>query len=428
MIFDSLMSITTIFELLIFFLLYLIFPFIFLIILVICFCSYLGYHILIIMKTSKSNSNSIGISSVPIGQGDNEGETMKAAYYSNSFSKIIDFGNYLKPILTGGDDLLIKVYSAALNPVDYKFQFSKIPFYRWIIFPDLGIGKEFSGIVIKTGPKVTKFKEGDEVYGFSSTGALQEFCLTKEKWIKLKPDNLSFSQAAGIPLAAGTSYQALSWFFSSNNNAEYNYNEVDLNGKVVLIIGASGGTGHFACQIARYLGAQEVYGVCSQANVELIRNLGCCDDVFAYDQEGFEQTLENNFKSSLGENKLDLIIDTVSSYKDGNVGGGYLKFLKNSTEGGRYVALGSSNPFRTMLGTFCSFFPKLNFEKNGEHVHFLNRSDGKTLDEINKMAVQGRLTPLVSSLYFEQNAIDDAITQLKSRRVRGKLVCNINSE
>ncbi len=206
-------------------------------------------------------------------QNSNENQ-MKACYYSNSSNKIIDFGNYPIPVVTSDDQILVKVHYASLNPVDYKFQFSKIPFYRWVIFPNLGIGKEFSGEVVYVGSKVKFYHKGDYVYGFSTTGSFQEYCLTKEKYILNKPDNISFEQACTLPLACGTVYQALRWFFANNNNTEYNYNEVDLTGKIVLVIGCSWGTGHFAIQVARNLGAQEVYGVCSQKNLEAVKSLG----------------------------------------------------------------------------------------------------------------------------------------------------------
>ena len=92
---------------------------------------------------------------------------------------IIDFGEYLVPNQFKNDELLIKVHSASLNPIDFKFHTTKLPFYRWICFPNLGIGMDFSGEVVKIGDLVTKYRIGDSVFGFACIGTFQEYTITK---------------------------------------------------------------------------------------------------------------------------------------------------------------------------------------------------------------------------------------------------------
>lgn len=306
---------------------------------------------------------------------------MKAAYYSSNWKKIIDFGEYMVPNKLAGDELLIKVHSASLNPVDFKFITTRLPFYRWMHFPNLGIGNDFSGEVVKTGELVTKYRIGDTVFGFASIGSLQEYTITKEKWIHNIPDRVQFQQAASLPMAGVESYQALTYFLkndSGNIYQEYG-EEPDLSGKNILIVGVTGGCGHIAVQLAKFLNANEVYGVCSNEKVDLIRNLNICEDVLAYDAIDFQNALDSTLLTENGDPKLDLILDTVSSPESGDVGKQYMKYLKPD---GKYVSLNSSSYLNLFKGLLVSFIPKLNFEKKGTHCYMLNRNDEKALDVI----------------------------------------------
>ena len=119
-------------------------------------------------------------------------KSMKVAYYSNNWSKIVDFDDYIPPSITKGDELLIKFLSTALNPADYKILYTRIPFYRWFIFPNYGISKDFRGEVVLIGDMVSKFRIGDKVFGFSKMGTFQEYTMTKESYIHLIPDRVKF--------------------------------------------------------------------------------------------------------------------------------------------------------------------------------------------------------------------------------------------
>ena len=193
---------------------------------------------------------------------------MKAAFYSSSWKRIVDFGKCMVPPKLKGDELLIKVHSAALNPIDFKFITTRLPFHRWIHFPNLGVGNDFSGEVVKVGELVKKYKSGDKVFGFASIGTLQEYTITKEKWIHIIPEGINFQQAASLPMAGIESYQALTYFSNGEN--------INLSGKNILVIGATGGCGYMAIQIAKFLKADKVYGVCSKEKVDIIKNFNVC--------------------------------------------------------------------------------------------------------------------------------------------------------
>ena len=413
------LSWTSLIELIVLLLFFFLFRFWIFFLILLAFCGFILFKIWKLIQHQKlANRDNIFNQGIP--------RTMKAAYYSNSWKKIIDFSDYLVPAITKEDDLLIKVHAASLNPVDYKIIYTRIPFYRWFLFPNLGIGKDFSGEVIKVGDKVTKFRVGDIVFGFSNMGTLQEYTIAKENLVHSIPDRVKFEQAASLPIAGCTSYQALNYYIVNNNENIYNEfgSEPDLSGKNVLVIGASGGCGHLAIQIAKFLNANEVYGVCSQENAEIIKNLGICEDVFSYDSIDFEQNLENVLGKD-GQQRIDLILDTVSSREDGDIGALYKKYLK---EGGQYVGLNSSSIFRFLTGLIKYFIPKVNLEKKGTHIHILNKNDGKGLEVLYNMMNQGKITFLTSSVFFEHQAIEEAIKILKSRRTKGKLVCNIIDE
>ena len=349
------LSITTLIEFGIILILFLIFKFWLAFLILLGFLGFIGFKAYQYFQLQKlSNRTSIFAQDIP--------KEMRAAYYSSNWKKIIDFGEYMVPTQLKRDEILIKVHSASLNPIDFKFVTTKLPFYRWLCFPNLGIGKDFSGEVVKIGDLVTKYRIGDNVFGFACIGTLQEYTITKERWIHLIPERVQFQQAASLPLVGVESYQALTYFLKYNNENIYQElgEEPDLSGKNILIVGVTGGCGHIAVQLAKFLNANQVYGVCSNEKVDLIRNLNICEDVLAYDAIDFQNALDSALLTESGEPKLDLILDTVTSPESGNVGAQYMKYLKPD---GKYVSLNSNSYMNFFKGLLVSFIPKLNFEK-----------------------------------------------------------------
>jgi NADPH:quinone reductase-like Zn-dependent oxidoreductase len=180
------------------------------------------------------------------------------------------------------DEVLIKIHAASLNSRDWRLMRAN-PFFMRLVPGGLLqpknkiLGADLAGRVEAVGSNVKQFKAGDEVFGFlpsaSGRGTLAEYVCAKEDAVTLKPVNLSFEQAAAVPLAAMIALQGL----RDKGNIQ--------PGQKVLIHGASGGVGTFAVQIAKSFGA-EVTGVCSTRNLEMVRSIGA-DHVIDYKKEDF---------------------------------------------------------------------------------------------------------------------------------------------
>jgi NADPH:quinone reductase-like Zn-dependent oxidoreductase len=206
--------------------------------------------------------------------------------------EVLLVGEVAKPEVVEGA-VLVRVRAAALNPLDW---------YGLTGTPLVGrlqsglrrpkrarLGLDFAGTVEAVGEDVTELRPGDEVYGLTE-GALAEYvCARADREVAPKPANLSFEEAAAVPVTALTALQGL----RDKGRLQ--------PGQKVLVNGASGGVGTFAVQIAKALGA-EVTGVCSTRNVELVRSLGA-DHVVDYTQEDFTR----------GERRYDLLLDIAGS-------------------------------------------------------------------------------------------------------------------
>jgi len=180
------------------------------------------------------------------------------------------------------EEVLIKIHAASVNARDWRFMRAKPFFVRLMpggfLQPKNKIlGADLAGRVEAVGRNIRQFKPGDEVFGYlpsaTGRGTFAEYVCAEENAITLKPANLSFEQAAAVPLAAITALQGL----RDNGNIQ--------PGQKVLIQGASGGVGTFAVQIAKAFGA-EVTGVCSTRNLDMVRSLGA-DHVVDYRKEDF---------------------------------------------------------------------------------------------------------------------------------------------
>ena len=196
-----------------------------------------------------------------------------------------------KPV-PNDNQVLIKVRAASVNPLDLTIR------GPWLVRPILGmrkpkdtrLGVDYAGTVEAVGKNVTKFKPGDEVFG-GRNGALAEYvCGLADRAIALKPPNMTFEQAASVPVAAITALQGL------RDKGKIQ------PGQKILINGASGGVGTFAVQIAKSFGT-EVTGVCSARNVDLVRSIGA-DHVIDYTKEDFTKT----------DQRYDLIFDLVGNH------------------------------------------------------------------------------------------------------------------
>ncbi len=170
--------------------------------------------------------------------------------------------------------LLVKVRASSVNPIDWKIRKGMLSLIIGSKFPKI-LGFDVAGDVVTVGSGVTSFKPGDAIYGSTSFpgGGYAEFAAIPENLATFKPTNLSYEEAAAVPLAALTALQAL----RDKGNIQ--------TGQNLLINGAAGGVGIFAVQIAKALGAQ-VTGVSSTKNLDLVKSLGA-DRVIDYTQQDF---------------------------------------------------------------------------------------------------------------------------------------------
>ncbi|HEV3100493.1 MAG TPA: NAD(P)-dependent alcohol dehydrogenase [Candidatus Udaeobacter sp.] len=190
------------------------------------------------------------------------------------------------------NQILVRVRAASLNPLDLTIR------GPWLLRPMFGmrkpketrLGVDYAGTVEAVGKNVTQFKPGDEVFG-GRNGAIAEYvCALADRAVVLKPANMTFEQAAAVPVAAITALQGL------RDKGKIQ------SGQKVLVNGASGGVGTFAVQIAKSFGT-EVTGVCSTRNVDLVRSIGA-DHVIDYTKEDFTN----------GTQRYDLIFDLIGNH------------------------------------------------------------------------------------------------------------------
>ncbi|XP_028551389.1 2-methylene-furan-3-one reductase isoform X1 [Dendrobium catenatum] len=196
------------------------------------------------------------------------------------------------------DQVLVKVFAAGLNPVDYKRRQGK---FKATDSPLPTVpGYDVAGVVVKVGSKVKNLKEGDEVYGDINEkaleypkqfGSLAEYTAVEEKLLALKPSNLDFALAGGLPLAIETANEGL-------EKAGFSA------GKSILVLGGAGGVGSLVIQLAKHVyGASRVAATSSTGKLELLKSLGA-DLAIDYTKENFEELPE----------KFDVVYDTVDHH------------------------------------------------------------------------------------------------------------------
>ena len=207
-------------------------------------------------------------------------------------AEVLELRDIDKPEI-GDDEVLVRVRAAGVNPADWAVM-SGLPYIARPVYgmrkPKNAVrGTDVAGVVEAVGTGVTRFRPGDEVLGWC-VGAYAEYASVSEGALVLKPENLTFEQAASVPMAGLVALQAL----RDQGNVHA--------GQTVLINGASGGIGTFAVQIAKSLGA-EVTGVCSTRNVDMVQSIGA-DHIIDYTQEDFTRSGQ----------RYDFILDNVANH------------------------------------------------------------------------------------------------------------------
>lgn len=270
------------------------------------------------------------------------------------------------------NQVLIKVFFTTVTVADCRIRGFNVPPSFWLPAKlALGftkprqpvLGTELSGIVEKVGHKVTKFKAGDAVFalpGEKGGGYVEYICMDENACIAIKPENLSFEQAAALSMGGITA-----WYFLQKGKVA--------KGEKLLVYGASGSIGTSAVQIAKYLGA-EVTGVCSTNNLEMVKQLGA-DKVIDYTKTDF---------TGLNE-KFDMVFDTVGKTN-------IAKTIKAIKPGGRY--LHSVTTPMTEL--------KIRLNLLGTDVKLVGGTYSGTVEQIEfikKLAGEGFFKPVIDRQY-----------------------------
>jgi 2-desacetyl-2-hydroxyethyl bacteriochlorophyllide A dehydrogenase len=297
----------------------------------------------------------------------------------------------------GPNEVLVQVHAAGIDRGTAHLMRGEPYLMRVIGFGFRGPknpvpGRDVAGTIVQVGPDVTEFKAGDDVFGIATKGSFAEYAVAPTKKLVHKPANLTFEQAAAVPVSATTAMQALR----------------DVGhvkpGQQVLVIGASGGVGTNAVQLAKALGAT-VTGVSSTSKVDLVRSLGA-DDVIDYTHEDFAERAT----------RYDLILDIG--------GNSHISHLRRALapkgtvvivggEGGKWTGVG-----RQLRAVALSpFVPQ-------RLAMFVNKEGRENLDAVRELIEAGQVTPIVDRTY-PLVEVPDALRHLEAGRARGKIAISI---
>jgi NADPH:quinone reductase-like Zn-dependent oxidoreductase len=294
------------------------------------------------------------------------------------------------------DGVLVRVGAASVNRADWYFMTGT----PYLVRPEMGLlkpknplfGTDFAGTVEAVGKDVTEFRAGDEVFG-GKTGAFAEYVNVRDAVVS-KPANVTFEEAAAVPVAALTALQGLR-----------DHGQLQ-PGQKVLINGASGGVGTFAVQIAKAFGA-EVTAVCRTRNVEMARSIGA-DHVVDYTREDFTRT----------DQRYDLMLDVAGSRSwreckrvlnpDATV------VIAGGPKGNRVIG-----PMSHLVATRLA-----SLRSSQKVVNFLAKLNRPDLTFMGELLETGRVTPVIERTYGLDEAAD-ALRYMGEGHARGKLVITV---
>ncbi|PFO48374.1 NADP-dependent oxidoreductase [Bacillus cereus] len=306
-----------------------------------------------------------------------------------------------------GYEVLAEIHAASINPIDFKIRDGKVKMLLKYEMP-LILGNDFSGVIVKVGSQVTRFKVGDAIYARprkNKIGTFAEYIAIHEDDIALKPKNLSFEEAASIPLVGLTSYQAL-------------HDVMHLQkGQKILIHAGSGGVGTFAIQLAKIMGAT-VTTTASEAGSDLVKSLGA-DQIINYKTEKFEEILKN----------YDAVFDTI--------GGTTLEKSFNIIKSGGNIVSVSGMPnarfgkefgsgfFKTLLFSLASKkLTALEKKHNAQYSFLFMKPSGDRLRTIANYIEAGKIKPVIDRVFPFEDA-QKAMEYSESGRAKGKIIVKI---
>jgi len=296
------------------------------------------------------------------------------------------------------DEVLVRVHAAGVGR-DVWHVMTGLPYpirlagYGFRAPKNPVIGSDMAGIVEAVGKDVSRFQPGDEVFGIGK-GSYAEYVCAGEDKLAHKPVNLTFEQAAVVAVMGSTALQALR-----------DHGKVR-PGQEVLIIGASGGVGTYAVQIAKTFGAH-VTGVCSTTKVEMVRSIGA-DHLIDYTREDFAE----------GDQRYDLILDIG--------GNSTLAHLRRALASrGTLVIVGGEGGGRWLGGTDRQIRATILSRFVGQKLcTFINKENHEDLLVLKELIESGKVAPVIDKTYSLAE-VPEAIRYLEEGRARGKVVISV---
>jgi NADPH:quinone reductase-like Zn-dependent oxidoreductase len=322
---------------------------------------------------------------------------MKAIIYTEYGSPdVLQLNEVEKPV-AGDNEVLIKVHAASLNAADWHYMRGTPWLFRLasgLLKPkNIFLGADVAGRIEAVGRNVTQFRPGDEVFGDLSAcgrGAFAEYVSATEDALVLKPANISFEEAAALPVASVTALGGL----RSKRQIQ--------PGQTVLINGASGGVGSCAVQIAKAFGA-EVTAVCSTSKMEMVRSIGA-DHVIDYTKEDFTQN----------EQQYDFIL-AANGYRP------FSAYQRALSPHGTYIMTGGdiAQLFEAML-----LGPLVSVTGNKKMGNVMAKPNKKDLAFMNDLVQAGKVKPVIDRCYpLDETA--EAMRYLDKGHARGKVVITV---
>lgn len=320
---------------------------------------------------------------------------MKAAVYvAYGPPDVIRITDAEKPVAKD-DEVLIRVRAASVNPYDWHFMRGEPYGVRLMAGglskpKDTRLGADVAGVVEAAGKSVKRLKPGDEVFGVCK-GAFAEYACGLEAKTAVKPNHVTFEQAAAVPIAAITALQGL------RDKGKVRA------GQKVLVNGAAGGVGTFGVQIAKALGAT-VTGVCSTRNVEMVRSIGA-DDAIDYTKEDFTK----------GEQRYDMILDCVGNHS-------FAECRRVLNPKGGYIGAGGKSD-NWMIGLLARTIATQALSRLVSQKAHMVLADVKTqdLEFLGELMKSRKVTPVIDRKYA-LNEVAEAIRYLEDGHARGKVV------
>ncbi|SFT96001.1 NADPH:quinone reductase [Kosakonia arachidis] len=330
--------------------------------------------------------------------------TMKAftfKRYGKSPELGFDDVDYPSP---GADEILVKVYAVGLNPIDNMIPTGMFKPVLHFKLPAT-LGSDLAGVVVAVGARVTRFIPGDEIFASifdTGIGSLAEFARVPESAAALKPANLSFVEAASLPMVSLTSWQALT-------------ERAGLRpGQNVFIPAGSGGIGSFAIQLAKHLGAS-VGTTTSTENVDWVSRLGA-DEVIDYKKQEFENEL-SGYDIVLGTLRGDVIEKSTHILKPG----GKIISLIGPLDAAFARVRGLNFLLRFVLGLMSRKIIRLTKKQGLAYSFLFVRPDGAQLTQISKLIEAEHIIPVIDKV-FPFAVTKDALDYLAGGHAKGKVV------